>query len=142
MVGMLWAEGCRRRNANKEKEMSVELVDRGSFLHIRFFGTMESKDFREIFQAFEKYEQDTSQVPNRITTFGEIDDFVIQFSGMLPMAQDRSQRLFNPPLKSAVVASRPIEKAAASMVQSMNMNETIQIRVFPSFAEAEAWVRE
>lgn len=122
--------------------MAYELLNRGYFLHIRFFGIMESKDFRELFHDFKKYEEDISKVPNRISTLSDIDDFNIQFSSMLPIAQDRKQIKFSPPLKSALVASRPIEKAVASMLQSINMNETIQIRIFSAFADAEKWVQE
>jgi hypothetical protein len=122
--------------------MAYELFDRGSFLHIRFFGLMESRDFGELFTELQEYEQDSATVRNRITTLSDIDDFIIQFSTMLPIAEGRGKKEFNPPIKSAVVASRPIEMVMASILESLNRNASIIIRVFSTVAEAEKWVSE
>jgi len=122
--------------------MSYELLNQGTFLHIRFFGVMESKDLRDLFQEFKTYEETKDVIPYRITTLSDIDDFIIQFSTLFPVAEDRKQKKFNPPLKSAVVASRPIEAIIAGMLRSLNMNKTIIIQVFNTFSEAKKWVHE
>jgi hypothetical protein len=122
--------------------MSYELLDRGSFLQIRFFGVLESKDFANLFSEFLKYEEESAIVPNRISTLSDMDDFIIQFSKMLPIAEHRKQKRFIPQIKSAIVASRPIEMAIAGMLKCLNMNTSIIIQVFSTFAEAEKWVGE
>jgi hypothetical protein len=103
---------------------------------------MESKDFKDLFQEFKTYEETKGVIPNRITTLSDIEDFIIQYSTLFPVAEDRKQKQFNPPLKSAVVASRPMETVIAGMLKSLNMNKTIVIQVFNTFSEAKKWIHE
>ena len=122
--------------------MSYELLDMGTYLHIRFFGVVESKDFTSLFKDFRKYEDLCQVIPCRISTLSDISDFIIQFSTMLPIAQDRGITKLSVPVKSAIVASRPIEKAMASMIKSLNMNPDISIAIFSTLPEAETWIIE
>lgn len=122
--------------------MPYELLDKGTHLHIRFFGTLESKDFAKLFADLAQFEDPSRPVPHRLSTLSDITDFVLQFSTMLPIAKDRSKKQFSKPIRSAIVATRPIEKAIAGMLQNLNMNTDISIRIFADRAEAENWVNQ
>ena len=122
--------------------MPFELKKKDTYIHIRFLGILESRDLKILFPELRKLENNNQFIFNKITTLSDITDFVLQFSAMLPAVQDRGLEEFKKSFKSAIVASRPIERAAAGMLQNLNMNPNIIIKIFPNLTEAEEWVNE
>jgi len=122
--------------------MPFELKKKETYIHIRFLGILESRDLKILFPELRKLENNNQFIFNKITTLSDITDFVLQFSAMLPAVQDRGLEEFQKSFKSAIVASRPIERAVAGMLQNLNMNPNIIIKIFPNLTEAEEWVKE
>jgi hypothetical protein len=116
--------------------MPYEISQRGSILHVRFFGILTSEDFVNLLQYFMSIEG----APNRISTLTDITDFDIRFSTMFPIAQQRREQIIPSNIKSAIVASKPLEIGIARMFQTLNTNPNISIQIFPSESEAITWV--
>lgn len=120
--------------------MSYELIDKSSYIHIRFFDILESKDFSNLFVDFKKYENTNRIMPHRISTLCDITDCIIQFSKMVPIADSRGLQFLSSKIKSAIVASRPMDIAVANTIKSLNSNPQIDIEIFMEFSEAVNWV--
>ena len=60
---------------------------------------------------------------------------------MFALALKRAQRPIPSPIRSALVASKPVQFGFARMFQMLNDNPRIQIRIFSGLEEAEQWLR-
>jgi len=52
----------------------------------------------------------------------------------------RAQRLIPAPIRSALVADKPIQFGFARMFQMLNDNPRVQIRIFGNLEEAQQWL--
>ena len=52
-----------------------------------------------------------------------------------------ARRAINEPIRSALVASKPVQFGFARMFQMLNDNPRVQIRIFGSLEEAHQWLR-
>jgi hypothetical protein len=57
---------------------------------------------------------------------------------MLTYIERRRTQRFANSIKSAVVASRPVQVGFARMYQTLNTNPQVEIQIFAALAEAEA----
>ena len=60
---------------------------------------------------------------------------------MFALALHRAQRPIPVPIKSALVALKPVHFGFARMFQMLNDNPRIQIRIFGNLEEAQQWLR-
>jgi hypothetical protein len=59
---------------------------------------------------------------------------------MVPIADSRGLQFLSSKIKSAIVASRPMDIAVANTIKSLNSNPQIDIEIFMEFSEAVNWV--
>lgn len=122
--------------------MAYEIKKHGQVLYIRFFETLTSTDFAELFNEMKKFETDDQEPAHRITDLSGVTAFDLKDNAMRPIARERGEQKLCARVKSAIIASRPLELTIAQLLQSLNSNPDIAISIFPSQAEAEAWVQE
>jgi len=122
--------------------MSYTLLEKDNYIQINFSGVVTSNDFSSLFTDFAQFEDTREVLPYRITTFSEMSDFIIQYSTMFPVAQNRGAKKLNTPIKSAIVASGTKEKALAALLEAIHSNPYINLRIFSDFSEAEEWVKK
>jgi hypothetical protein len=57
------------------------------------------------------------------------------------LAVKRGERAVPAPIRSALVANRPVQFGFARMFEMLNDNPRIQIRIFGNLEEAQRWLR-
>jgi hypothetical protein len=57
------------------------------------------------------------------------------------VAMKRTQRQIPSPIRSAIVAAKPVHYGFARMFQMLNDNPRVLIRIFGTLPEAQQWLR-
>jgi hypothetical protein len=73
-----------------------------------------------------------------LTALARVD---VGFEEVFALAHKRAQRPITIPVRSGLVACKPVQFGFARMFQMLNDNPRIQIRIFGSREEAEQWLR-
>ena len=122
--------------------MSYEIEKKGSYLLVRLSGEVDDKTLLSLFAEISAIESSASTPTHRITVVSGVTDFVIRYSTLSPIAIKRSSQYISHNIKSAMVATTPLEKGMSNMWCSLIQHPNITIRIFPSLPEAEAWILE
>ncbi|MGH8187499.1 MAG: hypothetical protein ACREUC_13145 [Steroidobacteraceae bacterium] len=91
--------------------MPFEIRDEGQFLFARLFGVLSRADL--------------------VAEVG--------FQSILELADTRTRRPLATPVKSALIALRPVHFGFARMFQTLNTNPQIEVRIFATIEEALQW---
>ena len=121
--------------------MPFEISRQDGYLLIRWFGSVEAADLEDMLRDLEQIE-DEATPPHRVTDFTEIADLKVAHPQVGAFAAARRERRLAAPIKSALVAQKPLHFGYARMFETLNDNESIEIRVFMSMAAALEWVRQ
>jgi hypothetical protein len=120
--------------------MPFEIRDEGGFYSARLFGVLEIEDLDALAAEVEKLE-DAGVMGDRLTDLTALEHINVGFEEVFAVALKRAQRPIRTPIRSALVACKPVQFGFARMFQMLNDNPRIQIRVFGSREEAEQWLR-
>ena len=104
------------------------------------FGVLDLKELEAIAAEVERLE-DAGTVGDRLTDLSELERIDVGFEEVFAVALKRALREIRTPIRSALVASKPVQFGFARMFQMLNDNPRIQIRIFGSLQEAEQWLR-
>jgi hypothetical protein len=119
--------------------MPFEISDEGNFHSARLYGVLDSADLDAVMNEVERLE-DAGLLIDRITDLTALDRIDVGFEEVYAIAQRRAERRVTAPIKSALVANRPVQFGFARMFQMLNDNPRIQIRIFGSLEEARQWL--
>jgi hypothetical protein len=119
--------------------MPFEISDEGNFHSARLYGVLDSADLDAVMNEVERLE-DAGLLIDRITDLTALDRIDVGFEEVFAIAQRRAERRVTAPIKSALVANRPVQFGFARMFQMLNDNPRIQIRIFGSLEEARQWL--
>jgi hypothetical protein len=119
--------------------MPFEISDEGNFHSARLYGVLDSADLDAVMNEVERLE-DAGLLIDRITDLTALDRIDVGFEEVFAIAQRRAERRVTVPIKSALVANRPVQFGFARMFQMLNDNPRIQIRIFGSLEEARQWL--
>jgi hypothetical protein len=120
--------------------MPFEIRDEGNFHSARLFGVLDRADLDAVVQEVERLE-DAGALKDRLTDLTAVERIDVGFEEVFALAQKRMNRQVPAPIRSALVASRPVQFGFARMFQMLNDNPRIQIQVFGTRQEAEQWLR-
>ena len=112
--GGLW---LGRRVPPEASPMPFEIRDEGQFYSARLFGVLDRADLNAVMAGVERLEDE-----------------------VFALAMRRAQRQVTAPIKSALVANRPVQFGFARMFEMLNDNPRIQIRIFGTLEEAQQWL--
>ena len=84
--------------------------------------------------------EDAGVMSDWITDLTPLDRIDVGFEEVFAVAQRRAERKVAAPIKSALVANRPVQFGFARMFQMLNDNPRIQIRIFGNLEEAQQWL--
>ena len=105
-----------------------------------FFDDITSRDLFSLIDAIVAIERGRLVVPNRLTDLSQIAEALVTFTDMLAFVErPKVHRLANS-VKSAIVASRPVQVGFARMFQMLNDHPQIEIELFDTVEVAEAWL--
>jgi len=117
-----------------------QITQERDFYRLVFFGDVTPHDLRTLVDAVAGIEASLPIAPNRLIDLSQVSGDQLTYADMLAFAEERrAQRLANP-IKSAIVAPKPVNVGFARMFQILNDNPQIEIQVFASLEAAEAWL--
>ena len=119
--------------------MPFEIRDEGNYHSARLFGVLDGADLNAMTTEVERLE-DAGVLIDRITDLTSLERIDVGFEEVFAVAQRRAERKVTAPIKSALVANRPVQFGFARMFQMLNDNPRILIRIFGSLQEAEQWL--
>src|SRR5262245_16022411 len=119
--------------------MPFEIRDEGNFHSARLFGVLDQADLDACIQEVERLE-DAGALKDRLTDLTAVERIDVGFEEVFALAQRRMNRRVPAPIRSALVASRPVQFGFARMFQMLNDNPRIQIRIFGTLEEARQWL--
>ena len=119
--------------------MPYEFRDEGTYYYARLSGSLDRAELNAMTQEVERLE-DAGVMLDRITDFTSVERIDVGFEEVFAVAQRRAERRVATPIRSALVANRPVQFGFARMFQMLNDNPRIQIRIFGSLEEAQQWM--
>lgn len=119
--------------------MPFEIHDEGGYYFARLFGVLDQTDLDAVTAEVERLEDVATK--DRLTDLTALERIDVGFEEVFALALKRAQRPIPSPIRSALVASKPVQFGFARMFQMLNDNPRIQIRIFSGLEEAEQWLR-
>ena len=119
--------------------MPFEFRDEGNYYYARLSGSLDRAELNALTQEVERLE-DAGVMLDRITDLTSLERIDVGFEEVFAVAQRRADRKVTVPIKSALVANRPVQFGFARMFQMLNDNPRIQIRIFGNLEEAQQWL--
>ena len=122
--------------------MPFEINEKPGYFVNRIYGTVAPADLAEMVNRAVEVEKRHPEGIHRITDFRDVEVFNVQYASVSDFAKKRREETFARVLKSAIVADRPVALGFARMYQTILNHPQIELRIFPTMEEAEAWVTE
>lgn len=120
--------------------MAIEFRPRAGVLEIVFSGLASNEDLRRLAEYTLELEAREPVSPDRLVDLSAVNELALDFPAVEQLAQQRIAQPPRNPIRSAVVAPRPVQYGVARMYQSLNTAPTIELRIFRDRAAAEAWL--
>jgi hypothetical protein len=119
--------------------MPFEIRDEGGYYSARFFGVLDPADLNAVMAQVERLEDVVTK--DRLTDLTALERIDVGFEEVFALAVKRAQRPIPTPIRSALVAHKPVQFGFARMFQMLNDNPRVQIRIFGNLEEAQQWLR-
>lgn len=120
--------------------MAIEFRPRAGVLVIEFSGLASTEDLRRLVEYTIELEAREPVSPDRLVDLSGVTELAFDFPSVEQLAQQRIARPPRNPIRSAVVAPRPVQYGVARMYQTLNTVPTVELRIFRERAAAEAWL--
>jgi hypothetical protein len=118
--------------------MPFEIRDEGGYYSARLFGVLDRTDLDAVMLAVERLED--AAMKDRLTDLTALEHIDVGFEEVFALAVKRAQRPIPKPIRSALVAVKPVQFGFARMFQMLNDNPRVQIRIFGTLQEAQQWL--
>lgn len=118
--------------------MPFEITVATGCILTRLFGAVTPADLSALAEQMAAIET-RHPAANRLTDLTAVDSFDFDFTAVSALADRRRGLEFPAPLKSAIVAVKPVAIGFTRMFQTLNDNPQVEIRIVSSREEAEAW---
>ena len=118
--------------------MPFEIRDEGAFYFARLFGVLDRTDLEDVTAEIERLEDIATK--DRLTDLTALERIDAGFEEVFAVALKRAQRQIPAPIRSALIAHKPVHFGFARMFQMLNDNPRIQIRIFGTAEEALEWL--
>lgn len=120
--------------------MSYQIIQEPAFFRVVFFDNMTRQDFQSLAGEVAALEDALPVAVNRLTDLSQVSGTEMTYADMLDyVARRKVQRLANS-VKAAIVAPRPLQLGFARMFQILLEHPQIEVQVFATLVEAEAWL--
>jgi hypothetical protein len=122
--------------------MALAIVRQTDHFLATFSGTMGPEDLLECAVRTAELEEASPEPLDRIADLSPVETFNVNFLAVSDLAKKRRDKRYGRLIKSALVADRPVAVGFARMYQTILNNPDIDVRIFPSLAEARAWLAD
>jgi len=119
--------------------MPFEIHDEGGYYSARLYGVLDPTDLNALMDEIERLEDVVTK--DRLTDLTSLERIDVGFEEVFALAERRAQRPIPKPIRSALVAIKPVHFGFARMFQMLNDNPRVQIRIFGNLEEAQQWLR-
>lgn len=119
--------------------MPIEITEKGTYFLARWYGVITAGDLVRLASEAETLENALPEPLDRIADISEVSSFEIGYPELSALAERRRARKFSHSVKSAIIATSPVQVGLARMFQTLNDNPQIEIRVLRSVEEALNW---
>ena len=119
--------------------MPFEIRDEGNYFSARLSGVLDRADLNALMKEVERLE-DAGMLIDRLTDLTPLERIDVGFEEVYALAAQRAERKVATPIRSALVANRPVQFGFARMFQMLNDNPRILIRIFDNLTEAQQWL--
>ena len=119
--------------------MPFEISDEGTFHSARLFGVLDRADLNAVMDEVQRLENE-GILGDRLTDLTALERIDVGFEEVFALAVKRGERKVSAPIRSALVANRPVQFGFARMFQMLNDNPRVQIRIFGNREEAQQWL--
>jgi hypothetical protein len=120
--------------------MPYAIMVEPSFLRIVFSGVLTNWDLQRIAGDIESIEGRSAMTAHRLTDLSAVTESQLTYPDVRAFAERRKAQSLANPVKSALVAPRPILRGFARMFQTLNEHPQITIEIFVTVESAEAWL--
>ncbi len=122
--------------------MAFEIQQLDGLVHVKLTGHITGDDLIAMAKVFSEIEPRYDVSPHRISDCSEVEDVVLNFAEMEAFAAKRRVARLKNKVKSAIVATKPIQFGFARMFQTLNNNPNIEIVIFSDAENARNWINE
>jgi hypothetical protein len=120
--------------------MPYRITRESSFFRVVFFDEMTRHDFRSLAAEVAALEDALPVALNRLTDLSQVSGSEMTYADMHDyVVRRKAQRLKNA-VKAAIVAPMPMHIGFARMFQILMEHPQIEVQLFETLAEAEAWL--
>jgi len=110
-------------------------------LRVNWHGIITRDDLRQMAQAFAQAVAGPDAIPRWMTDFSSAETFDVDFASVSGFASTIRTLPLNLPVKSAIVASRPLQFGFARMYQTLQNKPNVVVQFFPDSDSAWAWLK-
>lgn len=120
--------------------MAFDLKITNGVICVTLNGVLNSEDLRGAAESFHKLEAQAAVCPNRIIDLSSVDEVNLDFGAVEKLAALRNTTPLKNEVKSAIVATKPVQYGFARMFQTLNTNPKICLKLFTDRDAGWAWV--
>ncbi|HMN46556.1 MAG TPA: STAS/SEC14 domain-containing protein [Povalibacter sp.] len=121
--------------------MPFEISQQPDHIRIRLTGRVSAIDLDDLAREVHRLEDERGPV-HKLTDLTGMDAVDVAYPEVSDFADRRRTRPMKAPVRSAIVASRPLQIGYARMFQTLNDNAFVDIRLFTKVDEALQWLAE
>jgi hypothetical protein len=120
--------------------MPFSLTVESGLLRVVLFGNLTMAELLRLADTVVESERTRGMTPNQLTDVSQVSGRDLGYFEVLTLADRRRVRTLANPIKSAIVAPKPVDVGFARMFQTLNDHPQIETAIFPTLGEAEAWL--
>jgi hypothetical protein len=120
--------------------MPYRIIREASFFRVVFFDEMTRHDFRSLAGEVAALEDALPVALNRLTDLSHVSGSEMTYADMHDYVERRKAQRLKNSVKAAIVAPMPMHVGFARMFQILLEHPQIEVVVFATLEEAEAWL--
>jgi hypothetical protein len=120
--------------------MPYQIIQELAFLRLVFLNTITPQDLVSLAAELAAIEHALLVAPHRLTDLSQVSMTELSYPDVLAFVEHRKAERLRNSVKSALVAPMPVQVGFARMFQILNDHPQIEVQLFETLAEAEAWL--
>ncbi|MEO7911135.1 MAG: hypothetical protein ABIV47_15940 [Roseiflexaceae bacterium] len=120
--------------------MPYRLTIEPGYLRITLVGQVVNQDLQSLADQLQALERELVVTPHRLTDLSAVVEPHLTYPDIRALVERRKTQLLANPIKSALVAPRPINVGFARMFQILNEHPQIDIQIFSTVEAAQDWL--
>lgn len=121
-------------------DMPFSISTDDGIMRIVLSGVLTSEELVRVADTMGEAEDAAVVCPPRVTDLARVTRFEVGFEDMFWLARRRREQPPANPIRSAVVATTPVQVGFARMLQTLNDHPWVTMRIFPDADGALAWL--